>query len=158
MKNATKTTGGTVELIRYMGGFRVIHHAGPKSAVLGNYYGDNYEGTDPAGYGGSAITGGPYHFCYNPQTGTGEPSPPGSHGRLGWIAQLDLGVTYKPSFADGKLALRLDVFNVTNSQVATNLNSQMYRDATGKSLQYLYGTPAVLQAPRYVRFGVTYDY
>lgn len=32
-----------------------------------------------------------------------------------------MGVTYKPAFAEGKLALRFDVFNITNEQTATNI-------------------------------------
>jgi outer membrane receptor protein involved in Fe transport len=119
---------------------------GPKYC-LGLYGADPYDTStnDPAGYGSN------YHWC------NGEPSPPGKNGRLPWQKQLDLGVQYRPNFAAHRLAFSLDVFNVTNSQVATNLYSQLYSNSTGAP-NYTYGTPAVLQPPRYVRFGVTYDY
>ncbi|MBN6152087.1 TonB-dependent receptor [Xanthomonas sp. AmX2] len=130
--------------------------SGAPRNCLGNYYGDTYPGRDPAGYGGSAITGGPYHFCYNAETGTGDPSPPGSQGRLGWIAQLDLGVTYKPAFADGKLALRLDVFNVTNEQTATNIYP--FSQLPDNSTNPLWDQVVAYQAPRSGRVTLSYDF
>ncbi|GHH47479.1 MULTISPECIES: TonB-dependent receptor domain-containing protein [Gammaproteobacteria] len=130
--------------------------SGAPRSCLGNYYGDDYSGRDPAGYGGSAITGGPYHYCYNPQTGVGEPSPPGSHGRLGWINQLDVGVTYKPGFADGKLAFNLNVFNITNEQTATNIYP--FSQLPDGSVNPLWNQPVAYQAPRYARLTVSYDY
>lgn len=130
--------------------------SGAPHNCLGNYYGTEYSGRDPAGYGGSAITGGPYHYCYNPQTGTGVASPPGSQGRLGWIAQLDMGVTYKPAFADGKLAVRFDVFNITNEQTATNIYpfSQLPDNTTNP----LWDQVVAYQAPRSGRVTLSYDF
>ncbi|AKO03632.1 TonB-dependent receptor [Xanthomonas oryzae pv. oryzicola] len=130
--------------------------SGAPHNCLGNYYGIEYSGRDPAGYGGSAITGGPYHYCYNPETGTGVASPPGSQGRLGWIAQLDMGVTYKPAFADGKLALRFDVFNITNAQTATNIYpfSQLPDNTTNP----LWDQVVAYQAPRSGRVTLSYDF
>ncbi|QGJ67977.1 TonB-dependent receptor [Xanthomonas oryzae pv. oryzae] len=130
--------------------------SGAPHNCLGNYYGTEYSGRDPAGYGGSAITGGPYHYCYNPETGTGVASPPGSQGRLGWIAQLDMGVTYKPAFADGKLALRFDVFNITNEQTATNIYpfSQLPDNTTNP----LWNQVVAYQAPRSGRVTLSYDF
>ncbi len=128
---------------------------GPKHC-LGNYYGTEYSGSDPAGYGGSAITGGPYHFCYDPETNTGSPSPPGSHGRLPWINQLDLGLTFKPDFADGKLALNLNIFNVLNAQKPTNLYP--FSQLPDGTLNPLYGQPVAYQTPRYARVTVSYDF
>jgi len=130
--------------------------SGSPRPCLGNYYGDNYTGTDPAGYGSSAITGGPYRFCYNPATGEGEASPPGSRGRLGWIAQLDLGVTYKPSFADGKLAFRFDAFNITNEQTASNIYP--FSQLPDGSQNPLWNQPVAYQTPRYARLTVSYDW
>lgn len=103
------------------------------------------ENGDPAGYNSN------YHFC------DGMPAPPGSTGNLPWQRQLDLGVNYTPDFAAQKLGLHLDVFNVTNNQATLNINPHFYNDATGTP-NPLYGTPLVLQDPRYVRFSVTYDY
>ncbi|WP_049623353.1 TonB-dependent receptor [Frateuria defendens] len=105
-------------------------------------YGPN--ATDPAGYTNS------YHFC------DGQPSPPGSHGRLPWIRQLDLGVTYRPTFAAGKLGLSANVFNVLNEQRMTA--AYPYSVTRGTTPNPLYGTAAAYQAPRYVRLSVSYDY
>lgn len=131
--------------------------SGAPRNCLGNYVDPtDPDNTDPAGYGGSAITGGPYHYCYNPETGVGEPSPPGSHGRLGWINQIDLGVSYKPRFADGRLAFGFNVFNVTNEDTATNIYpfSQLPDDTVNP----LWNQPVAYQAPRSARLTVSYDY
>lgn len=124
--------------------------SGAPRNCLGYYAGGNY-GTadDPAGYGGSAITGGPYHFC------RGEPSPPGSHGRLGWINQIDLGLSYKPRFAKG-LAVSFNVFNVTNEDAATNIYP--FSSLPDKSVNPLWDQPVNYQTPRYARLTVSYDY
>lgn len=119
---------------------------GPKYCL--GLYGTNPLDTstnDPDGYGST------YHWC------NGKPSPPGAGGRLPWMKQLDLGVQYRPAFADRKLAFHLNVFNVFNDQAPLNLQSQLYSDSTGTQ-NPTYGTPFVLQPPRYVRMSVTYDY
>ena len=100
---------------------------------------------DPSGYGSN------YHWC------DGKPSPPGANGRLPWMKQVDLGVQYRPAFADHKLGFHLDVFNVFNGQAPLNVWAQMYQNHDGTA-NPLYGTPIVLQPPRYVRMSVTYDY
>lgn len=130
--------------------------SGSPKNCLGNYYGTAYSGTDPAGYGGSAVTGGPYHYCYNPETGTGEPSPPGSHGRMPWISQLDLGLIWKPLFADGKLAVSFNVFNVLDAQKPTTVYP--FSQLPDGSQNPLYGQAVVYQTPRYGRLSVSYDW
>jgi hypothetical protein len=50
----------------------------------------------------------------------------------------------------------VDVFNVFNGQAPLNLDAQ-YNGSVGTP-NPSYGTPMVLQQPRYVRLGVTYDY
>ncbi|HEV2682107.1 MAG TPA: TonB-dependent receptor plug domain-containing protein, partial [Rhodanobacter sp.] len=114
---------------------------GPKYCL--GYYGPGQ--TDPDGYGSN------YHWC------NGQPSPPGATGRLPWMKQLDLGIHYRPAFADHKLGFSLDVFNVFNGQAPLNLSPDYNGNSAGTP-NPLYGTPLVLQPPRYVRVGVTYDY
>ncbi|WP_229238366.1 TonB-dependent receptor [Dyella amyloliquefaciens] len=114
---------------------------GPKYCL--GYYGPQQ--TDPDGYGSN------YHWC------NGEPSPPGATGRLPWLKQLDLGVHYRPAFANHKLSLGVDIFNVFNGQAPLNLQAD-FNGSSGGTPNPLYGTPMVLQQPRYVRLGVTYDY
>jgi len=114
---------------------------GPKYCL--GYYGPDQ--TDPIDYGSS------YHWC------NGQPSPPGAAGRLPWMKELDLGIHYRPAFADHKLAFSVDVFNVFNGQAPLNLDAN-YNGGSGGTPNPLYGTPMVLQQPRYVRLGLTYDY
>ncbi|MBE1160277.1 TonB-dependent receptor [Dyella acidiphila] len=115
--------------------------SGAPKACLG-YYGSNE--SDPTLYGSR------YRYC------AGSPTPLGSLGRLPWTRQLNLGVTYQPAFADKKLALTLDVFNVLNERKATVL------DATYETAPYTvsntYGMPLYLQDPRYVRVSASYDW
>lgn len=114
---------------------------GPKYCL--GYYGPRQ--TDPDGYGSN------YHWC------NGQPSPPGATGRLPWMKQLDLGIHYRPAFAEHKLGFSVDVFNVFNGQAPLNLSPDYNGNSAGTP-NPLYGTPLVLQPPRYVRIGVTYDY
>ena len=117
-----------------------LTQGGPKYCL--GYYGPQQ--SDPVDYGSS------YHWC------NGLPSPPGEFGRLPWMKQLDLGVHYRPAFAGHKLSLNVDVFNVFNGQAPLNLDAE-YNGSIGTP-NAGYGTPMVLQQPRYVRLGVTYDY
>ena len=115
---------------------------GPKNCL--GMYGPSQ--TDPDGYGSL------YNWC------NGRPAPPGAAGRLPWMKQLDLGVRYRPMFADRKLGFSLDVVNVFNGQVPLNEFGEYNTGTTPAAPNPLYGTPFTLQQPRYVRFGVTYDY
>ena len=99
---------------------------------------------DPAAYGNV------YHFC------NGKPSPPGSHGRMPWLRQLDLGLTYRPAFAQQRLAFAANVFNVLNAQAETNIYVRSNTDP-GVPNPRLW-QPLSTQQPRFVRFSVSYDY
>jgi outer membrane receptor protein involved in Fe transport len=110
---------------------------------------------DPAGYGEA------YHYYQ------GKPAPPGSFGRLPWVNQVDLGVTYKPSITDHKLVISLNVFNVFNSQAPTNVfyASELSPGTlsptgvyTPGPLNPLFGTTGISQPPRYFRLTASYDY
>ena len=121
------------------GNLRLISGA-PKVCL--SYYGENH--TDPAAYGGI------YHFC------NGRPSSPGSEGRLPWIRQFDLGASYRPAFADGKLAFNVNVFNLFNAKAETNI---YVRSESAPNVPHpRYGQALATQEPRYVRFSVSYDY
>ena len=136
------------------GNFSLV--SGTPRQVLGYYCGDNYplasstyiynpgQNPDPVGYGGS------YH-CYQ-----GEPALPGKSGRLPWTRQFDLGVVYKPAFADGKLGITVNVFNVTNEQAATYLNARS--ELSPGSAHPLFGAPMFYQEPRSTRLTVSYDW
>jgi hypothetical protein len=106
------------------------------------YYGPDHE--DPVGYAPN------YHFC------NGLPSPPGKQGRLPWILQLDLGLTYRPAFAANRLALGVYVFNVFNEQRA--LQRYPISEAGPGVAEAAYGVITERQAPRYARASVSYDF
>ncbi len=143
---ATPTWGfsGNVSLVSGAPKQVLAYYAGenyPRYDSNGNYLGQN---TDPVGYGGS------YHF-YN-----GEPAPPGSQGRLPWVRQLDLGVTWKPTFGDGRFAVNLNIFNVTNEQAATYLNARS--EIAPGSPHPLFAAPLFYQTPRHARLTLSYDW
>jgi outer membrane receptor for ferrienterochelin and colicin len=110
--------------------------------VCTGYYGPGHD--DPVSYGSS------YRYC------NGLPSPPGSHGRLPWQFNLDLGITYRPTWADQKLAFSANVFNVLNEQRA------IYRypasEGPANTVNTIYRVPLYTQDPRYGRVSVTYDF
>jgi outer membrane receptor for ferrienterochelin and colicin len=108
--------------------------SGAPTSCLGLYGPD---GTAPA-YAGPY-----YHWC------DGVPAPGGTAGDLPWTKTLSLNVEYRPSFADHKLAFNVNVSNVFDEQNPVTLYA---RDTVNYRL--VQGT----EAPRYIRFGVSYDY
>ncbi|RDJ00665.1 Oar protein [Dyella solisilvae] len=121
------------------GAMRIM--SGAPKACLGYYGGDE---SDPVGYGSA------YRFC------NGKPSTLGTIGRLPWQKIVDLGVTYRPAFADNKLAFSFNVFNVFNEHKPTVL------DATYETAPYTvsntFGTTLYQTTPRYGRIAVSYDF
>jgi hypothetical protein len=106
----------------------------PKTCL--GYYGADQ--TNPGlGYGPY------YHFC------GGVPSSPGDE-RNPWTYNLSLSAEYRPEWAGKKLGFNVMVYNVLNSQKTT----QVYPIEVSKS----YLRPYSSQTPRYVRFGVSYDF
>jgi outer membrane receptor protein involved in Fe transport len=82
--------------------------------------------------------------------------PRGTSGRLPWTNSIDLNLAYRPSFAEG-LQVKMDVFNVFNSQKVTSVSEIAEDSATGAPLS-TYLLPRSYQAPRSVRFTVSYDF
>ena len=122
--------------------------SGAPRNCLGNYAGDRYSGNDPAGYS-SSVTGSPYHYC------NGQPSPPGSQGRTGWVNQIDLGLTYKPAYAKG-VTVSLNLFNATNEDTVTNYYP--FSEFFSGAAHPLYGQPVAYQTPRNARLTLSYDF
>lgn len=121
------------------GALRVM--SGAPKACLG-YFGTNE--ADPSGYGSR------YRWC------AGQTTALGSNGRLPWQEIVDVGVTYRPAFADKKLAFTFNIFNLLNQRRATGT------DATYETGRYTvsnsYGVPLYQTTPRYGRLAVTYDF
>lgn len=133
----------------------------PVLGGFGNLAYDTTYGIPLAAYGDPAGYGDAYHF-YN-----GQPAPPGSFGRLPWVKEVDIGVSYKPAFADHKLAFGIDVFNLFNSQAALNVFPQSELTPgslsptgvyTAGTTNPLFGTIGISQQPRFVRLSARYDY
>lgn len=98
---------------------------------------------DPISYGAS------YHTCL------GEVAKPGEV-RTGWTHKLDLGVTYRPAFFDDKLALSMQVFNVLNERVPTQL--QVTSESDPYTIANSYLRPISMTEPRYVMFTASLDF
>ncbi|WP_325164133.1 TonB-dependent receptor [Frateuria sp.] len=90
-----------------------------------------------------------YHFC------GGQPSRPGDAGRNPTTHVVSINAEYRPAFADHKLAFSVDVHNVFNEQKKTQ--SYPYYGVSDAPNPY-YNLPIAWETPRYVRFGVSYDY
>jgi hypothetical protein len=108
--------------------------------------------TNYQGYGNA------FHWC------GGTPAVPGTTGFTPWTHQLDLQLDYRPAFAKQRLDFQLQIHNVFNEQKITQYNAaygtSQYSTAgagsPGPEAEYL--TPLGMEAPRYVQFGITYDY
>ena len=122
---------------------RVLLQSGAPKTCLG-YYGPNIAKHDPMTYGSA------YHYCF------GQPSAPGALGRMPWTQRLDLGLNYRPMFAQQKLAFGLDVFNVLNRQAPSQWNATS--ESSYQSVSNTYGLGMYYNQPRYVRLSVSYDY
>jgi len=75
------------------------------------------------------------HFCFGTNKNNNVLVPRGSLGRMPWENKFDLNFAYKPSFLPGFL-IKLDVFNVFNSQQVIKRN-EVYNDrAANQSIYY----------------------
>lgn len=79
----------------------------------------------------------------------------GAYGRLPWIKDLGLNVTFKP-FGDVDLKARFSVYNVLNDQAAINVHSR-YEVTPGVRQPY-FGQATVWQSPRYMQLMVSYSF
>ncbi|MBD8897353.1 TonB-dependent receptor [Rhodanobacter sp. DHG33] len=118
--------------------------SGTPNDCLG-FFGPNQ--SDPTGY--ATVQNGSYHWC------GGQPAAPGSTGRTPWTHQLNLSVEYRPLWAGKKLGFQAQVHNVFNEQKYIQVFANY---GTTTSPNSLYMTPVALEAPRYVQFGITYDW
>jgi hypothetical protein len=100
------------------------------------------------------------YYCLN-NAGKSVLTTRGTSGRTPWTASLDLQLAYMPEIAKGKLTIQADVFNVFNSQKASEFNEQ--RDysvdtlSEGK-LNPNYLSPTSFQTPRSVRLTARYEF
>jgi len=83
-------------------------------------------------------------------------APRGTAGKLPWDVRLDLSVAYRPAVLKG-LAVKLDVFNVTNKQTVQTID-ETYNVSTTSTVSDTYGRVISYTSPRTVRIGAEYNY
>ncbi len=79
----------------------------------------------------------------------------GAFGRLPWVKDLGLNVTWTP-FDDVDLKARFSVFNVFNDQTVVNVHSR-YESTPGVRMPY-FGQGTVWQSPRSTQLVVTWNF
>jgi len=114
--------------------------SGTPKTCLGYYGADE---TNPIGYGSY------YHYC------GGVASPPGAAGREPWQHIFSLSAEYRPMWAGQKLGFNVMVYNLFNNSVPTSTYA-IYGSST--ALNTNYDRVTYWSTPRYVRFGVNYDF
>ncbi|UGQ47353.1 TonB-dependent receptor [Massilia endophytica] len=134
-----------------LGGNAVLQSGRPKVCLGTNVDAENGELFGDLGheYGGPGY-GAEYFWC------GGKPAPRGTLGRLPMEKRLDLNLTYAPNYVKG-LALKVDVFNVFNSQRVV-ARQETYDDGSGETIQANYGEPRTFQAARSVKLSVEYNH
>jgi len=126
-----------------LSGTAMIQSGAPEECL--GWYGPN--GTDdPSGYNNP---GGNYHWCGGQIVSPGFKHTP-------WTHQYNIGVHYSPNFAQHKLMLNLDIFNILNEQNA--LQTQPVGEAGNHLINNAYLQGIYFETPRYVRLSVSYDY
>ncbi|WP_250624430.1 TonB-dependent receptor [Pinirhizobacter soli] len=114
--------------------------SGAPKTCLGYYGADE---SNPVGYGSY------YHYC------DGVASAPGDAGRQPWQHIISLSAEYRPMWAAQKLGFNVMVYNILNESVATATYA-IHGSSTAPNTNYervLYWS-----TPRYLRFGISYDF
>lgn len=79
----------------------------------------------------------------------------GAFGRMPWVKDLGLNVTFTP-FDDVDLKARFSVYNVLNDQTVVNVHSR-YESTPGTRMPY-FGQGTVWQSPRYAQLVLSYEF
>ncbi len=80
----------------------------------------------------------------------------GAFGRMPWVKDLGVNVTWTLPVKDIDLKARFSIYNLLNSQTVVNVHSR-YESTPGNKMPY-FGQGTVWQAPRYMQLVVTYTY
>jgi TonB dependent receptor len=115
--------------------------------------------------GSSAYTSASSYYCIQDASKPAVLVQRGSAGRTSWTGNLDLSLAYIPQWANKKLTLEVSVFNLFDSQKATELNevrdysrsdSNATRPPYKQNLNYLSATS--YQDPRSVQLTARYEF
>ena len=123
-------------------GSNLLIESGRPQNCFGFYPGSDYPTT--GFYGTDAF------YC------NGRLVPRGTAGRNPWTTTVDANLEYRPTFADKKLALKLDVFNLLNRQGVTQIDE--YGETGTGSPSDGYKMPLSFQSPRALRVTLSYDW
>ncbi len=118
----------------------VLIQSGTPRSCLGGYGPDE---SNPTGYGND------YHWC------GGQPARPGDAGHNPWQYTVNVGVEYRPAFAQHKLAFSLDVNNLFNNRTVLSVDPHY---GTSNAVAPTWQRVQYQSTPRYARLGVRYDY
>ncbi|QYK04687.1 TonB-dependent receptor [Shewanella zhangzhouensis] len=96
-------------------------------------------------------------FCVD-ENGEHQPTYRGQYGRTPWTHKLDLGLTYVPHWADNKLTLQMQVYNVLNQDRVTEYveTGDINRAEPQQNPEFL--NARNFQSPRYVSFTARYNF
>lgn len=139
-KHQIKAYGSYQIAPEWMVSANILIQSGTPKTCLGRYGADQ---SDPSGYGSF------YHYC------DGLPTRPGDKGRNPWEELVSLSAEYRPLWAGKKLGFNVLVYNVFDQQ-RVEQSSPNYGSTGAVDLGYK--RPQFYTSPRYVRFGVTYDF
>jgi hypothetical protein len=83
-------------------------------------------------------------------------TPRGAFGRMPWVKDLSVNVTWTLPVEDIDLKARFSVYNLLNSQTVVNVHSR-YESTPGTQMPY-FGQGTRWQAPRFMQLVVTYSF
>lgn len=126
-----------------VGGNLLLASGRPRSC-LGRYL---FDGTTPN------YSNGP-HYCGGTSPALNVLSPRGTKGTLPWDKRLDMNIVYKPMMVKG-LALKMDVFNVTNQQITQAVEERWNQ---GNGVRSTYERILSTTAPRSVKLTAEYNH
>ncbi|MDX1454674.1 MAG: TonB-dependent receptor [Gammaproteobacteria bacterium] len=86
----------------------------------------------------------------------GVPVQRGSRGRTPFKSQVDLSLDYDTVWGVADVNLGIDIFNVFDSNVPTEVNESAENDSGGVERRYL--QPTAMQAPRSIRLRAQFDF
>ena len=125
----------------------------------------SYLGRHPTGVD-SCAAGNVWEACYG-NTGhesfydeNEQPAKRGSKGNLDWVTNVDLSLTYITEVMEGDLAFKATVYNVFDSDSATNINeTRTSLNDDGNLVKNAdYGSITDRQTERYVSFVARYEF
>lgn len=83
-------------------------------------------------------------------------SPKGAFGRMPWVTNIGVNVTWTLPVEHIDLKARLSVYNLLNKQTEINVHSR-YESTPGNRMPY-FGEATAWQSPRYAQLVVTYNF